>query len=115
MLNLDKINKLQNREIKPSNHIADYKPAVAIEVLKNGDLIYSSMNLGHKVNGEWLWSCGFCKEFTLHPILDYRCENCDSKVIKVGDDKHIFYQKYMDRYQSLGKLEATADEDNQEG
>lgn len=115
MLNLDKINKLQNRETRPSKYADVYKPAIAIEVLKNGDLIYSSMNLGHKVNGDWFWSCGFCKEFTLHPILDYRCENCDAKVIKVGEDKHIFYRDYLNRYLSLGKSEAIVNEDNQEG
>jgi len=115
MLNLDKINKLQNRDQRPSPHFNDYKRAIAIEVLKNKDLIYSSMNLGHKRDGEFYWSCGFCKEFTLQPILDYRCENCDAKVIKVGDDKHMFYQKYLNRYLSLGKSEAIANEDNQEG
>ena len=114
MLSLDKIEKLQNSQNKEISK-NEFKPAIAIEVLKNGDLIYSSMNLGHKVGDHWLWLCGFCKELSIHPILDYRCEYCESKVIKVGDEKHIFYNKYIERYKSLGKLEAKANEDNQEG
>jgi len=110
MLNLDRLDKLGKEE-----KVFEYRDAKNIEVLKNKNLIYSSMNLGHLVDGEWKWQCGFCKDFTLIPILDYRCEKCDSKVIKVGEIKHIFYNNYIKRYLSLGKkLEATANEDNQE-
>lgn len=120
MINLERLKDIgrydsETIETKPEyTKNSLYKSPISIEVLYRGDLIYSSCNLGYKIKGEWYWHCGFCKKYTIQPILDYRCVRCQSKVIKVGDDKHIFYQKYLDRYLSLGKLEATANEDNQE-
>ena len=99
-------------DLKRANRIGrgyveeEYRGAKNIEVLRNKDLIYSSMNLGRYIRDGWYWKCGFCSSYTIKPILDYRCSKCKSKVIKVGEEKHMFYKTYLQRYLSLGKLEA---------
>lgn len=108
MINLERANNLGK------GYSEEYKSSKNIEVLKNKDLIYSSMNLGKYIKDDWYWKCGFCSNYTLKPIIDYRCEKCDSKVIKVGEDKHTFYYQYVERYKSIGKLEATANEDDED-
>lgn len=109
MIDLKRANRIGSGYVEE-----EYRGAKNIEVLRNKDLIYSSMNLGRYVKDDWYWKCGFCSDYTIKPILDYRCNKCKSKVIKVGEEKHMFYNTYLQRYLSLGKLEATANEDNKE-
>ena len=37
----------------------------------------------------------FDKEYTLQPVIEYRCIRCQSKVIKVGETKHPRYEYYI--------------------
>lgn len=107
MINLERANNLGK------GYSEEYKGSKNIEVLKNKDLIYSSMNLGKYIKDDWYWQCGFCKNHTIKPVIDYRCNKCQSKVIKVGEEKHMFYNDYVQRYLSIGKSEVKTDEDDE--
>ena len=86
--------KYRDKETTPTFDV-DVRASISIEVLFDKDVIFSSMNVGKRIKGEWKWACGYCKEYTLAPVIEYRCEECGSKVIKVADEKHPHYEFYV--------------------
>jgi hypothetical protein len=86
--------KYRDKETTPTFDV-DVRASISIEVLFDKDVIFSSMNVGKRIKGEWKWACGYCKEYTLQPVIEYRCIRCQSKVIKVGETKHPRYEYYI--------------------
>ena len=86
--------KYRDKETTPTFDV-DVRASISIEVLFDKDVIFSSMNVGKRIKGVWKWSCGYCKKYTLEPVIEYRCEHCGSKVISSGDERHEHYGYYI--------------------
>ena len=93
--------KHRDKELVP-NYDVDLCAGKNIDVLVNGDLVFVTYHIGKRVKGEWRFPCGFCKEFSLAPIIEYRCLNCKARVIKVDDEQHKLYSHFVDLYKQKG-------------